>query len=39
MEEMGNACRMLVGKPEWKRLLWKPRNGWKNNIKMDVMEI
>jgi hypothetical protein len=28
-----NACRILVGKPEGKRPLGRPRRGWVNNIK------
>ena len=30
-----NACRVLVGEPEGKRLLGRPRHNWKNNIKVD----
>jgi hypothetical protein len=29
----------LVGKPEGKRLLGKPRRGWEDNIKMDIQEV
>jgi hypothetical protein len=29
----------LVGKPEGKRLLGKPRRTWVDNIKMDLGEI
>jgi hypothetical protein len=29
----------LVGKPEGKRLLGKPRLKWENNIKMDLRGI
>jgi hypothetical protein len=28
----------LVGKPEGKRLLGRPRCKWEDNIKMDLME-
>jgi len=28
-----------VGKPEGKRLLWRPRLRWEDNIKMDLQEI
>jgi hypothetical protein len=28
--------RVLVGKPEGKRSLWRPRRRWEDNIKMDV---
>jgi hypothetical protein len=30
------VCRILVGKPEGKRPLGKPRRRWEDNIKMDV---
>jgi len=29
---------VLVGKPEGKRLLGKPRRRWENNIKMELLE-
>jgi hypothetical protein len=31
----GGACRVLVGKPEGKRTLVRPRLRWEDNIKMD----
>jgi len=31
--------RVLVGKPEWKRPLGKPRHKWEDNIKMDLQEV
>jgi hypothetical protein len=31
--------KMLVGKPEGKRSLGRPRRRWENNIKMDVLEV
>jgi hypothetical protein len=34
-----NACRILVGKPEGKRPLGRPRHRWVDNIKMDLREI
>jgi hypothetical protein len=34
-----NAYRILVGKPEGKRPLGRPRNGWEDDIKMDLGEI
>jgi hypothetical protein len=34
-----NAYRILVGKPEGKRPLGKPRCRWVDNIKMDLREI
>jgi hypothetical protein len=29
----------LVGKPEGKRPLWRPRLTWENNIKMDLYKV
>jgi len=47
--EMGGACSaygerrgvysVLVGKPEGKRPLWRPRRRWEDNIKMDLQEV
>jgi hypothetical protein len=34
-----NACRLLVGKPEGKRPLGKPRRRWVDNIRMDLGEV
>jgi hypothetical protein len=34
-----NAYRILVGKPEGKRSLGRPRRRWVDNIKMDLREI
>jgi hypothetical protein len=39
MRETRNACRILVGKPEGKRPLGRPRRRWVDNIKMDLGEI
>jgi hypothetical protein len=39
MGEKRNGYRILVGKPEGKRPLGRPRRGWVNNIKMDLREI
>jgi hypothetical protein len=46
---VGGACgaygegrdvrRVLVGKPEGKRPLERPRRGWEVNIKMDLQEV
>jgi hypothetical protein len=33
------AYRLLVGKPEGKRPLGRPRRRWIDNIKMDLSEI
>jgi hypothetical protein len=38
MGEKGNAHRTLVGKPEGKRPLGRPRRRWVGNIKMDLRE-
>jgi hypothetical protein len=39
MGEKRNACRILVGIPEGKRPLGRPRRRWVNNIKMDLRDI
>jgi hypothetical protein len=39
MGEKRNAYRLLVGKPEGKRPLGRPRRRWVDNIKMDRLEI
>ena len=31
--------RLLVGKPEGKRQLGRPRRRWEDNIKMDLQEV
>jgi hypothetical protein len=46
---MGGACsvdgeergvyRVLVGKPEAKRTLGRPRRRWEDNIRMDLQEV
>jgi hypothetical protein len=38
MEETRNAYRILVGKPEGKRPLGRPRRRWVDNIKIDLRE-
>ena len=37
-EERG-VCRVLVGKPEGKRPLGRPRRRWVDNIRMDLQEV
>jgi hypothetical protein len=37
--EKRNAYGILMGKPEGKRPLVRPRRKWANNIKMDLREI
>jgi hypothetical protein len=39
MGEKRKAYRILVGKPEGKKPLWRPRSRWVNNIKMNLREI
>jgi hypothetical protein len=39
MEKKRNAYRILVGKPERKRQLGRPRYRWEDNIKMDLREM
>ena len=39
IEQSRNVYRILVGKPEGKRPLGKPRRRWENNIKMDFREV
>jgi hypothetical protein len=39
MEEMRNAYSVLVGKPEGKRPLGRPRHWWEDSIRMDLREI
>ena len=39
MGEGGGVHRVLVGKPEGKRPLGRPRRRWEDNIKMDLQEV
>jgi hypothetical protein len=39
MGEKRNAYRLLVGKPEGKRPLGRPKCRWVDNIKMDLGEV
>jgi hypothetical protein len=42
VERMGdkrNAYRLLVGKPEGKRLLGRSRRRWVDNIRLDLREV
>jgi hypothetical protein len=38
MREKRNAYRILLGKPEGKRPLERPRHGWVDNIKIDLRQ-
>jgi len=38
MGEMRSAYSVLVGKPEGKTPLGRPRRRWENNIKMDLQK-
>jgi len=38
-KEIRNAYKVMVGKPEGKRSLGRPRRSWKDNIRMDLREI
>ena len=39
MGEGRGVYRVLVGKPEGKRPLGRPRHRWEDNIKMDIQEV
>jgi hypothetical protein len=39
MGERRGAYRVLVGKPEGRRPLGRPRRRWEDNIKMDLLEV
>ena len=39
MGEWRGICRVLVGKPEGRRLLERPRYRWVDNIRMDLQEV
>jgi hypothetical protein len=39
MGEKRNVYRLLVGKPEGKRSLGRPRRRWIDNIEMDLLKI
>jgi hypothetical protein len=36
---MRNEYKILVGNPQNKRLIGRPRHGWENNIKINIREI
>jgi hypothetical protein len=37
--DMRNTCKILVGKPEGKRPLGRPRRRWEGNIKIGCSDI
>ena len=39
MEEGRGVHKVLVGKPDGKRPLGRPRRRWEDNIKMDLQEV
>jgi hypothetical protein len=39
MGEGKGLSRVLMGKPEGKRPLGRPRRRWENNIKIDLQEV
>jgi hypothetical protein len=39
VEEGRGVYRVLVGRPEGKRPLGRPRRRWEDNIKLDLREI
>jgi hypothetical protein len=39
MGEGRRADRVLVGRPEGRRPLVRPRRRWEDNIKMDIQEV
>jgi len=38
-EERREVCRILVGKPEGRNPLRRPRCRWEDNIMMDLQEV
>ena len=39
MGEVRGVHWFLVGKPEGKKPLWRPRRRWEDNIKVDLQEV
>ena len=39
MSKEGEAYRVLVGKPEGRKPLGRPRRRWVDNIRMDLQEV
>jgi hypothetical protein len=34
-----DACRVLMGKPDGKRLIGQPSRRWENNIRVDLKNL
>jgi len=39
MGDLRNLCKLLVGKPEGMRPLWRRRRRLEDNIRMDTIQI
>ena len=39
LKKLISSCRVLVGRPEGKRPLGRPKLRWEDNIKMDLQEV
>jgi len=39
MGEKRGVYRVMLGKPEGKIQIWRPRRKWEENIKMDLQEV
>jgi hypothetical protein len=39
MRERRDACRVLVGTPEGRRIFERSRRRWEDNIKIDLREM
>jgi hypothetical protein len=39
MGERGDVYRVLVGKPEVKKQLGRPRLSWEDNVKINLQEV
>jgi hypothetical protein len=39
MGDKRGAYRFMVGRPEWKRSLKRPRHTWEDNIKIDLQAV
>jgi hypothetical protein len=39
MGEKRNAYRLLMGKPEGRRPLERPRRRWVDNVRVDIVEV